>query len=307
MQSIFLLVSHYTRCEAQYCKLSELSTTGSETVCFSFQSVKLESAGNESTHFVTDIRAEKLLVRQSAEVSVLKTEENFDSCEIFKKPFPRNNTNAISGHTSASGRETLSRCQTCPTPFTHQRTAVKGMRGRERHFSCDICKMIFNSRYNLQIHSRVHTGERPFSCEVCKKRFSLLSNIIMHLKLHTGERNFSCVICKKQFAQRSCIKNHRSVHTGERPFSCKMCNKSFTQSCNWRTNIRLHTGERPSLAKKMCNKKFIVSSYLERHLLSHSGEKHFSCEVCKTSFSLRTNLIIHLRVHNGETLSVRSE
>jgi uncharacterized Zn-finger protein len=213
-------------------KLSQVSYTGSETASFSFQSFKLESAGKESTYFVTDIRAETLLVRQSAEVSVLKTEENFNSCETFNKPFPRNNTNAISGHTSASGRETLYRHQTCPTPFTHQRTAVKGIRGRERHFSCDICKIIFNSRYNLERHARVHTGERPFSSEVCKKRFSLRSNIMIHLRLHTGERNFSCVICKKQFAQRSSIKKHRSVHTGERPFSCKMCNKSFTQSSN---------------------------------------------------------------------------
>jgi uncharacterized Zn-finger protein len=203
MQSIFFFVMHYSRREVQYCKLSQnFSSTGTETFCFSFQSFKLDSTGNESTYFVTDIIAKELLGEQ---------------------------------------RETMSRYQTCSTLFTHQRTAVKGNRGYERHFFCDVCRIRYTSRYNLDRHARVHTGERPFSCEVCKK----------------------------QFALRSGLKKHLRVHTGERPFSGKLCKKTFTQSCALSTHTKLHTGERP-FPCKFCNKKFTVSSYLERHLLIHS-------------------------------------
>jgi hypothetical protein len=45
----------------------------------SFQSVKLNLIGSEATYFVTDIRTEGLLDKQSAEFSGLLREESFDS------------------------------------------------------------------------------------------------------------------------------------------------------------------------------------------------------------------------------------
>jgi uncharacterized Zn-finger protein len=194
----------------QYCKLSQhFSSTGSETVCFTFQSLKLDSTDNESTYLVTNIRAKEQLGEE---------------------------------------RETMSRYQTCSTSFTHQRTVVKEMRGYERHFSCDVCKISFTSRYNLDRHTRVHTGERQFSCEVCNKRFSLRSNLIMHLRVHTGERGFSWEVCKEHFALRSVLKKHLRLHTRKRPFSCKICKKTFNsklhlkhayQIAHWRTTLSL--------------------------------------------------------------------
>jgi uncharacterized Zn-finger protein len=222
MQSVFLLIMLYSRREVQYCKLSQnVFSTYFETVCFSFQSVKLDSTCNESIYFVTDIRSKELLGEK---------------------------------------RDMMSRYQTCSTSFTHKRTAVKGIGGHELHFSCDVCKIRFTSRYNLDRHARVHTEEMPFSCEVCKKCFSLRSNLIVHLRVHTGERSFPCEVCKKQFALRSGLKKHLRVHTGERPFSCKICKKTFTQSSILSTHIRLHTGER-HFPCKICNNKFTVSSY----------------------------------------------
>jgi hypothetical protein len=93
----------------------------------SFQSVKLNSTDNEATHVGTAIRGEERLGGQSAVFSELHRQESFDSCEIYKTSSSRNNN--ISGHTSASGRGTMSRYQTCVKSFTHQSSEVKGCRG----------------------------------------------------------------------------------------------------------------------------------------------------------------------------------
>jgi hypothetical protein len=129
---------------------------------FLFQNVKLNSTCYEETHFVTDIRGEEHLGEQSAELSELKKEERFDSCEIYTNFFSRNNKNNSSGLWIASNRETLSRCGTCVTSLTLKRKAMEGFRGLELRFSCDLCKKHFTYRNHLDIHTRVHTGERPF-------------------------------------------------------------------------------------------------------------------------------------------------
>jgi KRAB domain-containing zinc finger protein len=151
-----------------------------------------------------NIRGEEHLGEQSAEFSELKKEERFDSCEIYRKPFSRNNN--TSGHGSSSNREIVSSSGTSITLFTHKRKALAGFRGLERRFSCDVCKKHFITRNYLDTHTRVHIGERPFSCEMCK--------------------NFSCKVCKRKFTQRSNLKSHLRIHNGERPSSYDVGNST---------------------------------------------------------------------------------
>jgi hypothetical protein len=74
---------------------------------------------------------------------------------------------------------------------------LKGIRGHQWQFSCDVCKISFTSRYNLERHAKAHTGEKPFCCQVCKERFSLCSSQVMHLRFHNGERKFLLKFVRK--------------------------------------------------------------------------------------------------------------
>jgi KRAB domain-containing zinc finger protein len=132
----------------------------------------LDVTRTEAAHFSKNDNAEELLGEQTAELSELPNEENFYSCEICKKSFPR--INNLSGPASVSSKETMSRCEMCVKSITHKRSAMRRFRGREPSFSCSECNKSFTVRSNLDNHMRVHTEKPPFLAK-CVRNGSLSS------------------------------------------------------------------------------------------------------------------------------------
>jgi len=47
---------------------------------------------------------------------------------------------------------------------------------------------------------------------MCPKDFSTKFNLEVHKKIHSGEKQFQCTMCEKQFIQKSQLKSHMLVH-----------------------------------------------------------------------------------------------
>lgn len=56
-------------------------------------------------------------------------------------------------------------------------------------YSCFMCGKSFVSRYYVDRHVRVHSGEKPFKCLKCGRCFSQRENLKRHEKLHLKQND----------------------------------------------------------------------------------------------------------------------
>uniref|UniRef100_A0A096LT30 C2H2-type domain-containing protein n=1 Tax=Poecilia formosa TaxID=48698 RepID=A0A096LT30_POEFO len=221
-------------------------------------------------------------------------------------------------------------CNICNKGFT-QSTYFK--RHMECHtsqmtFPCKHCSKTFPTAFKLSNHERWHTRDRPHMCERCGKRFLVPSLLKRHMGYHIGERQYLCSQCGKTFVK-YCLRVHLRIHTRERPYRCPLCDKSFTQVGNLKVHIRLHTNERPFNCD-VCGKTYKLASHLNVHKRTHSCKKPWTCETCGKGFTVpallrkheqihvnqgppyqcdkcdkrylsKSSLIVHYRIHTGET------
>lgn len=82
----------------------------------------------------------------------------------------------------------------------------------QRKFECDICHAVFNRRYNLGTHIKVHSPARvkDFSCQLCKKAFDRKHDLTRHVAtVHNGERAYSCNKCTSTFSRKDALVRHQ--------------------------------------------------------------------------------------------------
>ncbi|KAB0791847.1 hypothetical protein PPYR_03647 [Photinus pyralis] len=195
-------------------------------------------------------------------------------------------------------------CNICGMIFNTRYLAKRHMRNvhaTEKNYQCEICQQRFASPVYLNAHKRYHSGERPHICSFCGKGFITGSDLYHHEKIHLNKRAYKCDKCPKAFNTSSDLHKHKlCVHQdrSEWKYVCTICNRRFPLKTNLDAHTKTHTGER-NFACHLCNHKCVNRSVLQRHIKSHSNIRLFKCTVCVMEYKYQKSLDVHMAKAHG--------
>lgn len=59
-----------------------------------------------------------------------------------------------------------------------------------KDFKCSQCPFSTNTKPNLRIHERTHSGIQPYTCKFCDMKFRTASNVVKHMRnIHEKQKS----------------------------------------------------------------------------------------------------------------------
>lgn len=163
---------------------------------------------------------------------------------------------------------------------THYRNHIKHVHQREEfEMPCKLCNKILTSSTALKQHIRIfHTegGQNNFMCNLCGRRYNSKGDLNTHTRTSHEEKRFSCDVpgCKRKFATRSNVTDHKKrFHLNQRDFKCPYdeCGKPYFTRQKLKVHV-LITHEKFRIDCPIGNGcKFSVGrrDYMRNHLRKH--------------------------------------
>lgn len=170
-----------------------------------------------------------------------------------------------------------------------------------KKLKCKVCKKIFDSKLELNIHSLTHDNKTN-NCSkqnnqtdkninnICDKTNEITANDNLQ-KNNDGSiktKNFKCDFCNSTFASLLLLNKHQHTKHHFKEYQCHICNKFFLTKFKLIMHSYTHTDIKVHKCS-VCKKIFISKLKLDKHMKKHM----FHCDKCKRSFSHECTLKIH--------------
>ena len=59
---------------------------------------------------------------------------------------------------------------------------AKAKKEKEKKFACSWCGQAFTRKYDMEKHTRMHTGDKPYQCGICAKKFVQVGSLAVHMR-----------------------------------------------------------------------------------------------------------------------------
>ena len=216
-------------------------------------------------------------------------------------------------------------CPYCEIRFVEQRylndhikvfhkEKVNGVRKQYSKKQCSICKAVLPS---MQAYKKHKISVHGMACNICKMKFLDRRNVQRHIEEVHGiykqnstllfdKKNYHYFFAKKcctiEFTQKNEWKNHlSSVHEGKNPKKCDFCDDTFLYRRDRNKHITSVHKEN-TFSCKICSIVFLKEDTLKSHTSStHEGIKPHKCETCDKRFSKKTSIRLHMkRFHSDQ-------
>ncbi|XP_048002777.1 zinc finger protein 724-like [Leguminivora glycinivorella] len=225
-------------------------------------------------------------------------------------------------------------CPHCPSEFDKLTTYMGHIRIKHvSDFVCELCGYTFVSKKGIDVHKKKKHRlqdktvelEGPY-CETCEVRFVSEEAHARHLKLssrHSSDSDPNRIRNDSQSINAE--KNGRVVRRVERrpvihardgaerqdaagPVTCEQCGvqlrdlrlyaQHFRRAHPDKNRTKYPAMKTPCMCEQ-CGRIFQSMALLKDHMWVHTGEKRFKCDRCEKSFTQKTNLVFHMRVHSA--------
>ncbi|XP_041705545.1 zinc finger protein 239, partial [Coregonus clupeaformis] len=107
-----------------------------------------------------------------------------------------------------------------------------------------------------------------------------------------------CKVCCKSFHHMGSLIKHVQTHRKDKESICGVCGKCFQSTESMKGHLKTHIAAR--FCCDVCSKGFSKNSELIVHMRIHTGESPYHCCHCGKAFKQNGNLKIHMRTHTGE-------